>query len=63
MQESFGDVWQLIFVLGMVANEVVEQANEDIVFRRSFRITNVRRVLKVSCVSVRLLPRRTILRF
>ena len=40
MQERFGDDWQLIFVLGMVVDEVVEQANEDIIFRRRFRITS-----------------------
>ena len=40
MKERFGDDRQLIFVLGMVVDEVVEQANEDIVFRRSFRISS-----------------------
>ncbi len=40
MKECFSDDWQLIFVLGMVANEVVEQANENIIFRRRFRISS-----------------------
>ena len=40
MQERFGDDRQLIFVLRMVVDEVVEQANEDIIFRRRFRITS-----------------------